>query len=401
MVSICHHEDMTEAPVLITGATGFVGMALAARYLERTDRDVHALVRAADDAAAAERLRATIARVLPDPDAYAGRLHAVAGDVTLPGLGLTAERRDRLAGEVGEIVHAAASVSFALPLEESRAINVEGTRRMLDLAMHAQRRGGLRRFSYVSTAYVAGDHRGVFGEEDLDVGQRFRNGYEQSKFEAETLVRGHRERLPVQVFRPSIVVGEETTGWTPSFNVIYWPLRAFSRGTYTSLPARRASPVDVVSISYVADAIFELTRHAWGAGETYNLAAGGGAATVGELLTLGAAYFDRPKPSTIHPGLYRRAVHPVLLRRSGAARRALLERSEAFFPYFAMRVHYDISRAAERLAASAVTPAPLAAYFDRLLDYAVAVQWGKVAPTRPETLTDVRFAREHASVRPG
>ncbi len=34
--------------VLLTGATGFVGMELLARYLERTDRRVFALVRGAN-----------------------------------------------------------------------------------------------------------------------------------------------------------------------------------------------------------------------------------------------------------------------------------------------------------------------------------------------------------------
>ncbi len=33
-----HHAGMSDAPILVTGATGFVGMALLARYLERTDR---------------------------------------------------------------------------------------------------------------------------------------------------------------------------------------------------------------------------------------------------------------------------------------------------------------------------------------------------------------------------
>jgi len=36
------------------------------------------------------------------------------------------------------IVHCAASVSFGLSLEQARAINVEGTRRMLELAGRAQ-----------------------------------------------------------------------------------------------------------------------------------------------------------------------------------------------------------------------------------------------------------------------
>ena len=95
--------------------------------------------------------------------------------------------------------------------------------------------------TYISTAYVAGCHRGVFGEDDLDVGQRFRNAYEQSKFEAERLVRAAGAGgLPVTIARPSIVVGDRHSGWTASFNVLYSPLRALARGAYPILPARRA-----------------------------------------------------------------------------------------------------------------------------------------------------------------
>ena len=60
------------------------------------------------------------------------------------------------------IIHSAASVSFTLPLDEARAINLDGTRRMLDFAELARERGGLDRYGHVSTAYVAGDHTGAF-----------------------------------------------------------------------------------------------------------------------------------------------------------------------------------------------------------------------------------------------
>ena len=40
-------DDLAPNGVLLTGATGFVGMELLARYLERTDRRVYALVRGA------------------------------------------------------------------------------------------------------------------------------------------------------------------------------------------------------------------------------------------------------------------------------------------------------------------------------------------------------------------
>ena len=153
------------------------------------------------------------------------------------------------------IVHSAASVSFTLGIDEAREINLEGTRRMLELAELAQERGGLDCYGHVSTAFVAGNHPGGFAECDLDLGQTFHNSYEQSKFEAEQLVRSH-DGLPYTIMRPSIVVGDRNNGWTAAFNVLYWPLRAFARGLFTAVPAIPSAPVDVVSIDYVADAAF-------------------------------------------------------------------------------------------------------------------------------------------------
>src|SRR5215216_5726564 len=176
--------------VLLTGGTGFVGAELLARYLDRTDRPIYALVRAEDEEAARKRLRDKLATLRGD-GAVPDQLTAVPGDVEVPGLGLSAANRDRLAREVSEVVHSAASVSFELPLEASRRINVGGTRHLLELAESCP---GLERFAYVSTAYVAGDHPGEFGEDELEVGQEFRNPYERSKFEAERLVRERARR---------------------------------------------------------------------------------------------------------------------------------------------------------------------------------------------------------------
>lgn len=372
-------------PLLLTGATGFLGMELLARYLERTDRTVYALVRARDDAEAQARLRATVERVVPAPGRFDHRVLAIRGDVALPGLGIPRSRRLALAESVTEIVHAAASVSFTLPLAEAREINVEGTRRLLELAELCALHGSLRRFSHVSTAYVAGDATGLFGEDDHDVGQGFRNTYERSKWEAEQLVHAHAERLPVQIFRPSIVVGEQETGWTAAFNVIYAPLRAYANGAAMPvMPGRRSAPVDVVPVDYVADAIFELASRVGGAGHTYSLAAGPQASSVGELVRLSAQAFDRAQPLTVPPALYARTVHPLLLRRSRGAKRRWLQQAPIFFPYFALRVRHDTSRAHEALAAAGLEPPPLATYFERLVDFAQAAKWGRRDVSRVE-----------------
>jgi long-chain acyl-CoA synthetase len=363
--------------VLLTGATGFLGMELLARYLERTERRVYALVRAADDREVAARVEATLCSLFGTDHGYSERVVPVRGDITRPLLGL-ANESESLAERVNEIVHAAASVSFELGLEAARAINVDGTRRVLEFAERCRARGGLRRLSYISTAYVAGEHEGRFGEDDLDVGQRFRNAYEQSKFEAEHLVADAREQMPITVLRPSIVVGEHDTGWTASFNVLYWPLRAFARGAYSALPARRDAPVDVVPVDYVADAIFTLTQSPQAEGGTYHLTAGAQATSVGELVELATARFERPAPRLVAPWFYRRLLHPLLVHASrDPRRRSALERSKAFFPYFAMRVVYDDRRCRTVLRAAGISPPPLRRYFDQLVEFALAAEWGR------------------------
>jgi nucleoside-diphosphate-sugar epimerase len=311
---------------------------------------------------------------------------AVRGDLTLPGLGLRGGR-DTLAEDVSEIVHGAASVSFELGLEDSRAINVEGTKRVLAFAEHCAARGGLRRLSYISTAYIAGTHGGCFSEDDLDVGQRFRNAYEQSKFEAERLVSRRCGRLPITVLRPSIVVGERDSGWTPSFNVLYWPLRAFARGAYLALPARRGAPVDVVPVDYVADAIFHLSQAREAEGATFHLTAGAHASSVGELVELATAFFERPAPHLVDPSVYRHVVHPLLVRSSRDERyQRALARSKVFFPYFATNVRYDDRRSRVALRATGVRPPPpLRTYFERLVEFALLAEWGRRQIPRAHT----------------
>jgi thioester reductase-like protein len=336
--------------VVLTGATGFVGSELLARFLERGDRRVYALVRAGDGEEAAARL--------PEHD----RLTAVAADLERPDLGLERRAADRIAEDATTVVHCAASISFGLDLETARRVNVDGSRRMVELAELCARRGdGLERLSYVSTAYVAGAHRGLFEEDQLDVGQRFRNSYEQSKFEAETLVRERARGLPLQVLRPSIVVGDSHTGRTSSFNVLYAPLKAFARGRLPAIPGRRSAPVDIVPVDYVANAAYGLATH--GADGTFHLVAGQNATTVGRLLDLSSRHLRRRPPRMLPPLLYRRLAHPLLRRRYAALRHA-----EVYFPYFDMRVRFATGR---------FPPAPpVEDYFQRLIEFAQAARWG-------------------------
>jgi thioester reductase-like protein len=374
-------------PILITGATGFVGMEVMARFLQRSRRHVFALIRARNDADADQRLRGVLATAFGDPGAHPGRVTAVAADIERPGLGLDPGRLDELAEQVDRVLHAAASVSFELGLAESRGINVRGTQHMLAFADRARQRGGLERFTYVSTAYVAGTYRGEFSEQDYDVGQGFRNPYERSKWESEGNVRAASDRLPVQIARPSIIVGEQASGWTTAFNVLYGPIRALSTGAYRALPLDRRAPLDVVPIDYVADALFELCSA--GPNGTFHLVAGDRATTTGHVARMTAERFHQPRPWIVPPAVYR-ALYPLLRRAVRGRQRLALEHTQVFIPYLNIGVRFQDHVTRARLEPAGVRLLPLDDYFVRLLDFAAAADWGKLAVPHPRSATYAR-----------
>jgi thioester reductase-like protein len=367
----------SDGTVLLTGATGFVGMELLARYLERTERHVVAIARAPGDEGARERIDAVLENLFGDrAGRYADRVTAVAGDLTAPRLGLEPARWEWLAEQPTTIMHGAASVTFDQTLEDARAINVAGTRRMLELAGRSRELGVLERYAQISTAYVAGTHAGRFFEYDHDVGQSFNNSYEQSKFESERLVRSQPD-LPFTILRPSIVVGDRYSGWTAAFNVLYWPLRALARGLFPAVPAVASAPVDVVSIDYVADGIHALCESAGGIGQTYHLTAGAEASTIGEIAELASGYFGQTPPKLLAPEEFELLDH-------GGMGRSMFEEGRMYFPYFSVKTEFDDAFTRARLEPAGITVAPLRDYMSRLLDYATWSRWGKHPIARVE-----------------
>jgi len=357
--------------ILLTGATGFLGMETLARLVDKGDEQVIALVRADDDTGARERLAGVLACLYDEPPPAAARVRAVRGDLLEPGLGLSARDRAALVGSVDRVVHCAASISFELPLEQAREINVRGTERVVELAREIAAGGSPLRMVHVSTAYVSGRHEGEFGEDDLDVGQRFRNTYERSKHEAEMLLRAAAaEGLALAIARPSIVVGHRRSGWTPAFNVLYWPMRAFERGLLTEVPAREDSIVDVVPVDYVTDGILALLD-APDAHGVYNLVAAERALTAGELVAL-------------HSSLTGRA--PV---RFVPVADELPAGTETFVPYFDVRCRFTDARATELLARASVEKPDPRDYLGQLIAYARLARWGKRPVSRQASFVAV------------
>ncbi len=373
--------------ILLTGVSGFLGRHVLWNLLRRTDvaTKIYCLLRPENGAQIDQRLQTLLAPERePLPADARERCHAVSGDIVDAQLLLEPAVRERLLGEVDRIIHCAATVKFDTPLSEARRINVEGTRHVLRFAEELQARGRLRRVDHFSTAFVAGSTAGRAYEDRLDRTQ-FNNTYEQTKWEAEQIVRGAQSRLPITIYRPSVVVGDSKTGYTSNFRVLYWPLKILASGLVVVVPADRQGIVDVVPIDYVVEAFEALSRTEQSVGKCYHLAAGPEQhSSIGELLEMGAAFFGVRHPWMIPPQISYRIARPLLYTMFWGKRRALLRTGELYFPYFSYRASFDTATAGADLAATGIAAPSVKHYFGNIMKFCVDTDWGR-APKPPHS----------------
>ncbi|MGI5466665.1 SDR family oxidoreductase [Streptomyces sp. CA-132043] len=192
--------------IVLTGATGFVGSHLLSELL-RQDAPVIALVRQEPELARA-RLACAVAATGAGPEQLRrlDSVRLVQSDLEQPLLGLEQSSFHDLAREIDTLWHCAAHIDLDAPEQAARRVNVDGTRRILQLAEAAEQPVHL---VHMSTAFVAGRRpSGTVSEDDLDGTHGFVNSYEQSKYEAEVLVRdwAAARRTAVTVLRPGVLV---------------------------------------------------------------------------------------------------------------------------------------------------------------------------------------------------
>lgn len=371
-------RDAGTASVLLTGVTGFLGQELLCQLLTETPAHVSCLVRSGRDGSAGDRVTAVVERLFGPGswEAVRPRVSAVDGDVTRADLGLAPRARDRLLRTTTHVVHGAASIRFDLPISQARRINVGGTMHAAGFARRAYERGRLERFTYVSTAFVGGCHAAPFGEDDLDVGQRFRNSYERSKFEAELMLRPRMRSVPTTVVRPSIVIGHSRSGHTSAFNVIYWPLRVYAEGTLRVAPAAADLPVDVVPVDFVARGTIGAAFH----GEpdmTYALAAGSRATEARTIGELAARVFEVAPPRFLSRPLGWMAAPLIVPASLVGPWKGLARSMRQFLPYFSHGSRFDTRNADGLLQPRGIAPPSPSQLLEPALEFARSTDFGR------------------------
>jgi thioester reductase-like protein len=207
--------------VLLTGATGFLGVHLLAELLSAVGATrVLCLVRAADRQHGLQRIAGQAAKYQLTLDT--SRITVMCGDVNAPRLGLSDADWAHCVHEVQQIVHASAHVNHIEGYATFRASTL-GMKEIIRLA--GSERPKLIQFisSIAGCARKVGDAFSIFEHEDfLEDGEHVYGGYGQSKWVQETyLKQAGAHGIPYVIYRFGELSGSSVTGLGQSDDMLH------------------------------------------------------------------------------------------------------------------------------------------------------------------------------------
>ena len=329
--------------VFVTGAAGLIGGEVTRRLVANGHR-VTALVHRNPE------IRGNDGKAVADHA-------AIRGDLTLTKLGWSDGEHEAVACDHELIIHCAATTRFDLSDAQYRAVNVEGTARIIELA-----RAGGAALLHVGTAYVCGMRDGPVGEDDPPPETGFANGYEASKAAGEALIT--HSGVPYAIVRPSIVVGEHATGVIRQFDAIYAAFKLIATGRVRHMAAHPDATLDFVPLDHVAAGIVAVADQITEAdGGRFHLVSGQPVPVQAFAAAIGA-YQHFKAPTLVQPERFDAAALPP------GKRRLYLRVAGLYSSYF-QRAPLFGDRRFRALTGLACPPTD-AAYLKRLIDYAIA-----------------------------
>ena len=189
--------------VFLTGLPSLAARKTCEALLAAPSQNVvHALVREKDEEAFSSFLEDL-------PAGSRERIHRLVGEPSAIDLGLSGAEWQSVRARIQRIHHVAGTSQLGMSREQAQTEHVAAAREVLELARHCPR---LRCLVHHSSASVSGTRTGLVLEDELVMGQSFRNVVEEAQAHAENLVLRARSRLPIVVLRPTLIAGDSRTG---------------------------------------------------------------------------------------------------------------------------------------------------------------------------------------------
>lgn len=256
-----------QAKIFVTGFPGFIAERLVKR-LAANGSEFYLLVQPAF----VEAAKSSIEKIAEAAGVGLENFVIVPGDITEPNLGIGADDLETIRGEITDVFHLAAVYDLAVAKDLAFAVNVDGTKNVNDFARSLP---NLRRYNYISTCYVAGKRSGHILETELEHNAGFRNYYEETKYLAEISVEELKREIPLTIFRPSVVVGDSSTGETAKYDGIYYLIHYLRKapGLLRFLNVgNRNVRLNLVPVDFVVEGIAALSNDEAAVGKTVALA---------------------------------------------------------------------------------------------------------------------------------
>ncbi len=202
--------------VLLTGATGFVGAQLLSQLLEQTDATILCTVRTETPQQGLRRLKSACHSQKINIQEWQ-RVVPVCLNLTKVTLGLNQTDYDQLSAEISQIFHNAAQTSVVRDYQSLRESNVLATANLLLLSSIKA-----VPFNHVSTIAVAPEDNKKLPESFVSHHSALKDGYQQSKWVAESLVEiAQQKGYPVNVYRLARVTGTASSGYVNQKDLVW------------------------------------------------------------------------------------------------------------------------------------------------------------------------------------
>ena len=251
----------TNSNIFLTGATGLLGYQILRLLIYEGDSNIFLLIRAKSQGESEKRGEYLLRKLSGnDFSQIKKRINIICGDITKQNLNLMESRYDSLCKSISEIFHCAALTNLQVPPEKVILCNLEGTRNLLEFAEKCK---NFRKFNYVSSAFIAGNHVGNFSELDLALGQGFNNPYERSKYEVELLIKEYinKGNIIIPVYRPSIITSGYDNDIVSNAGLLYQLFKLLSLEIFTDLPVDSHTLFNLIPSDVAAKAIYILSSN--------------------------------------------------------------------------------------------------------------------------------------------
>lgn len=248
--------------ILLTGATGYLGIYMFRDLLNTTNSNIYLIIRSNENKTSIDRLKEKIDYYFNENimEKFKNRIFVIDGDLTKTCFGLTEDTYNNLALKIDCIIHSAANTKHFGKYSSFEKVNVKGTELVVEFASV----GKMKDLNFISTmAVMQGKlndlNSRIFTEYDMFLNSDVSSYYIRSKIEAESIVIKAREKgLKTNIFRVGNIVFDSVSG---SFqeniedNAFYLIIKSFIKlGIVPNMPI----VLDCSCVNYVSKAIITL-----------------------------------------------------------------------------------------------------------------------------------------------